>query len=221
MKKFRLQSATQRHVVKAIHQNTITVISGPAGSGKTLLSAWAAYQLLKDTDDETSSIKIVRLAAESCGERIGALPGGLEEKLGFMAGPIIDNLVHFCELGEINYMLSNNVIEIIPISHCRGRSFSNCVVICEEVQNLDANMVLTLITRIGPGARMILNGDPNQVDIPGRNGISWAISTLTGLDEVAICEMGLSDIARNPLIEKILERVSVSQPYRQQGYVYS
>lgn len=220
MKKFRLKSAVQRHVVRAIKENDITVISGPAGSGKTLLSAWTAFQLLKDDDDVTEGIKIVRLAAETCGERIGALPGDLDEKLGYMAGPIIDNMIHFCEPGDVKYMLEKGVIEIIPLSHCRGRSFSNCVVICEEVQNLDSLMVLTLITRIGPGCRMILNGDPNQSDIPGRNGIRWAINTLAGVEGVGLAEMGMEDITRHPIIGRILERVSIEHQYRQSGHVY-
>ena len=221
MKKFKLRSAVQRHVVKAIQQNDITLISGPAGSGKTLLSTWAAYQLLQDESDLTESIKVVRLAADTCGERIGALPGGLGEKLGYMANPIIDNLSCFCEAGQIKYMMEKEQIEIIPISHCRGRSFTNCVVICEEVQNLDPNMVLTLITRIGPGCRMILNGDPNQVDVPGRNGIRYAVNLLTGLEGVALCELGTDDISRHPLIVKILQRVSLEHSYREFGQVYS
>lgn len=86
---------------------------------------------------------------------------------------------------------------------------------------MDNNMVLTLLTRIGPGSRMVLNGDPNQVDIPGRNGIRWATQLLQGLDGVGIVEFGLDDIQRHPLITQILERVAVENPYRVEGHVWA
>jgi phosphate starvation-inducible PhoH-like protein len=219
MQKFQLRSPVQRHVVKAIKNNDITVISGPAGSGKTLLSIWAAYQLLKDESDVTERIVIIRLAAETCGEKIGALPGGLDEKLGYLANPIIDNLRQFLTDGEIRYMLEKNIIEVLPVSHARGRSFQNSVVIAEEIQNLDHAMVLTLVTRIAEGSRMVLNGDPNQVDVLGRNGIRYAINLMRGLEGVATAEMGLTDVHRHPLIAKILARVDVEHAYPEHGYV--
>lgn len=205
-KKFKPRSAMQRHAVRSIKENDITLLLGPAGTGKTLLSIWASYLMLRDKECPVEKIVIVRLAAETCGENIGALPGEIEDKLGHLAAPIVDNLGLFCKRGEIEYLIEQKKIEVVPVSHARGRSFMNAVILIEEIQNLTFDMVLTLLTRLGPGSKLVLNGDPAQVDIPGRNGVHHAKALLEGLDGVGYFEFTTQDIERHPLVRAIVER---------------
>lgn len=207
-KKFKPCSAQQRHVVKAIKNSSYTLITGPAGSGKTLLSLWAGTQLLNDPDDDINKIYIVRLAVETCGEKIGALPGMLEDKTKHLLGPIYDNLLLLFDEGKINYMIEKKVIEVLPVSHLRGRSLNNCFVLVEEVQNLNFSMVLTVLTRLGKNSKMVLNGDPTQTDVVGACGVSAAQTLLQDIPEVAFAMMSALDVQRNPLIEMILARAN-------------
>ncbi len=211
-KRFKPRSAQQRHAVRSIHENDITLLLGPAGTGKTLLSCWASYLMLRDKEHPIEKVVIVRLAAETCGESIGALPGEIEDKLGHLAAPIIDNLSLFIKKGEIEYLVENKKIEVVPVSHARGRSFMNCAVIIEEIQNLDFHMVLTLLTRLGPNSKLILNGDPAQVDIPGRNGVAYAQALLRDLPGVGYFEFTTEDIERHPLVRAIVERSQEINP---------
>jgi phosphate starvation-inducible protein PhoH and related proteins len=206
VKKFKPLSAQQRHVIRAIKNSEITLITGPAGCGKSLLSAWAGIQLLKDKESEIEKIYIVRLAVETCGENIGSLPGMLTDKTFHLLGPIYDNLLLFMNEGDINYLVEKKKIEVIPISHLRGRSLNNCFIIAEEIQNLNFHMVLTLLTRLGKNSKMVLNGDPNQPDVPGACGVIVAKNLLQDVQGVAVAEMSIQDVKRNPIIIEILKR---------------
>lgn len=221
-KRFRARSAAQRKAIKGIKSHSYTVLIGPAGCGKTLISCWAAHQLMADDENDIDRLVMVRLAAETCGESIGALPGELDEKLSYMAAPLVDNLVQFLPRSQVDFMLKKGEIEVIPVSHLRGRSFQNTVLILEEAQNLSNEMILTTITRLGEGSKLVINGDPNQVDIPGRNGIVYARDILQGFDDVCLAEFGLADVQRHPMVEKILSRVqhTLRYPYPQESTVW-
>jgi len=197
------RNAQQRRLQQSIHDNDITLVSGAAGTGKTLMSIQTLYRLFKKGD--INSIKIVRLVAETHGEKVGPVPGSLLDKLRDFAGPIVDNLLNVIKESELNYMFSHGQLEVIPVSRLRGRSFSYTGVLFEEVQNMDSDMVITCLTRIGENSKFVLNGDPYQIDFKGRNGISYAMRVCNDLENVGIIKFSDQHIERHPLIRPILE----------------
>lgn len=206
--RFKAASPAQRQALKSIHENEITLLTGVAGTGKSLIASYGAYQLLKSADSSIEKIVIVRLAAETCGERIGALPGELGDKLGYLAAPIVDNLSQIVSPGEVKYLFDKGQIEVVPVFHVRGRSFQDSAIIVEEIQNLDYPMVLTILTRLGFGSKMILTGDPVQTDIPWRTGVRHAQDLLRGLPGVGCFEFETVDVQRHPLVKAVLERAA-------------
>lgn len=133
----------------------------------------------------------------------------LDEKLNHLLGPLHDNLLLFMNEGEINYLIEKKKIEVVPVSHLRGRSLNNCFIIVEECQNLNFSMVLTTLTRLGNNSKMVLSGDTLQADVPGACGISVARTLLQDIEGVSFAHMTNKDIQRNPLIGKILERAEL------------
>lgn len=204
--KFELKSIFQRKTFNSIRQNDITALIGLAGSAKTLLSIYTAVRLLNNPESTISKIYIVRLAQETMGESIGALPGFLEEKLEFMIGPIIDNMSLFCTPTQIKKYLEDDLLEVIPVSHLRGRSLANSFVLVEECQNLDENMILTILTRIGLGSKLVFTGDPAQTDFNGRNGTVFLSNMLTDIPGCEVVTMPSTEIYRHPVIKNLLKR---------------
>ena len=218
--KFELKSARQREVFRAIKEKDVVLICGPSGSGKTLVSIWSGICLLNNVESTIQRIVVARLAADTCGEDIGALPGNKQEKLLHLAGPVIDNMTQFMNHQQAVGLFEQGIIEILPISHLRGRSFHNTFLIVEEIQNLDDTMVLTVLTRLSAGSKMVLNGDLNQVDIYGRRGVQVARQLLDGIPQAAVVELDAADIYRHPFVRAVVERAaklfhpSFSQPVK-------
>lgn len=196
----------QRRLVESICDNAITVVSGPAGSGKTLLSVQSLYQMYKRKDID--QILVIRLITDTFGEHLGALPGEKDEKLEHFLGPIVDNLSQFLPNSEVRALIDQKAIEAIPVSHCRGRSFFRKGIIIEESQNLTDEMCLCILTRIAKCSRMVFNGDPSQVDFKGRNGINYLKSLLLDLPDVGIIQMYNNEVIRHPIISHIVKRAS-------------
>mgnify|MGYP006426667111 CR=1 FL=1 len=201
---FQPRNSQQQKLLDSIYSNDITVVSGPAGSGKTLLSIQSLYRLYKQ--DKIRSIKVIRLIADTFGESLGALPGDSIEKLWDFAGPILDNLQQIIKEGELTDMFANKKIEIIPVSRVRGRSFNNAGVMIEEAQNMSKEMIIACLTRIGENSKFIVNGDPYQSDFYDRNGISYAIDLCQGLAQTGIIRFKDDDIVRHPIIKALLQR---------------
>lgn len=203
-KSFIPPNIAQKELVYSIMDNSITLISGSAGTGKTLFSVQTLYQLLKQ--NKINQILIVRLILENKYENIGALPGTEKDKLMPYLMPIIDNLELFLPQGEIDYLINRELIKVVPISFLRGRTFTEKGVIVEEAQNLNEHEILTIATRIGEGTKMIFNGDDSQSDLHSRNGINYLNQLFTDIDDIGIVEFDNSLITRHPVIEKILKR---------------
>lgn len=196
----------QKSLVESIYNNSITVVSGPAGSGKTLMSIQTLYKLYKAR--EIDQILVIRLIADTFGEHLGSLPGEKDEKLEHFLGPIKDNLDQFLPPGEVSALINQKVIEAIPVSHCRGRSFFRKGILIDEAQNMTHEMLLCLLTRLATQSRMVFNGDPMQVDFRGRNGIHYLNSLLDGLDDIGIIKLSSNEILRHPLLSSIINRAS-------------
>lgn len=198
------KNSQQQRLQDSIYSNSITVVSGAAGTGKTLISIQSLYRLYKKGDID--SIKVIRLISDTFGESLGALPGDTLEKLWDFAGPILDNLQQVIPQGELLTLFENKQIEVIPVSRVRGRSFNNCGVIIEEAQNLSNEMLIACLTRIGENSHFIVNGDPYQSDFFGRNGIEYAIKLCEGLPDTGVIRFSNSQIVRHPIIIQLLER---------------
>ena len=196
----------QQRLIDSINNNAITAVIGPSGTGKTLFSIQTLYKLMKS--GQIDQIFVIRLITETFGEKMGSLPGMKAEKLDPFMGPIKDNLMEFLPQGEIDYLLNNNKIEVLPVSFCRGRSFINKGVIIEESQNLTSDMIITIATRIGRNSKLVFNGDIKQTDFNDRNGVMYLKELFYNLEGAEIIEFFGHEIQRHPIINKILERAN-------------
>jgi phosphate starvation-inducible PhoH-like protein len=206
--KFEFKSIFQRRVFKEIKQNHITALIGPAGSGKTLLSIYTAINLINNPESSIKKVIVVRSAEETMGESIGALPGEIEDKLYYAIAPIRDNLEEFCTESQIKRYLEENTIQVIPVSHLRGRSLSNTFIIVEEAQNLEDKALLTILTRLGLGSKMTFTADPHQADIRGRNGTIFLRKMLEDVEGCGVVHMPMVEVYRHPVLPNILERAA-------------
>jgi len=205
----RPKDEAQRLLVNSIMNNSLTIVSGPAGSGKTLLCIQSMYTLL--VSGKIDKIIVIRLITETCQESLGALPGEKDEKMLPFLMPIVDNLSVFLPQNEISRLVDKGLIEIIPVSHCRGRSFINCGIVIEEAQNLSAEMALTILTRIGLGSHMVFNGDEGQIDIRGRTGLTHLKDLCFGLSDCGVINLTYNQVYRHPLVKEILRRVEMTK----------
>tara|TARA_Y100000593_G_C4288024_1_gene326642 strand:+ start:49 stop:804 length:756 start_codon:yes stop_codon:yes gene_type:complete len=210
------RSKGQTSYINSIEQNTITLCSGYAGTGKTLIAIGMAMKLYHNTDNKYSKIVVVRPAVEACGEQIGFLPGGLSDKMKPLVAPVVDNLRFFIsDEGYLSSLLEANssygapVIEVIPMGYLRGRTFNNCIVVFDEAQNASPPQMKLFLTRIGRNCKIIVEGDVTQSDRYKRreaNGLFDAISRLGDCPDVGIISLEAQDIQRSPIIASILER---------------
>lgn len=185
--------------------NHIIIASGSAGTGKTYLtSVWAVKQLHEGIIDK---LVLVRSNVEVLGEKsIGALPGTLIEKCMHLIAPIIDQLDMFFSRKEIEKMLENGTLEIIPLAHIRGRSLKNCIMILEEAQNTTKDSMLAVLTRIGENTKLLITGDTKQNDRGSNSGLVDFISKLQDKEIAGIAhvEFTKADIQRHVIISEIL-----------------
>ncbi len=208
--KIKPKTSGQEKYIASIENNTVTLYSGPAGSGKTLIATGMAMKFLQN-DSNINRILIVRPAIEACGESIGYLPGDLDDKMRPFAEPIFDNLRFFVkDEGYISALLTEKRIQISPMSHMRGRTFNNCVVIFDEAQNATCEQMKMFLTRLGHNCRAIVEGDITQSDIPGmvdtNNGLADAMKRLARCPNVGIVRLASKDIFRSKIVAAILKR---------------
>lgn len=200
----------QQKYIDSIENNTVTLCSGPAGSGKTLIATGMAMKYLQNGQN-INRILIVRPAIEACGESLGYLPGDLDDKMRPFAEPIFDNLRFFIkDEGYISGLLAEKRIQISPMSHMRGRTFNNCVVIFDEAQNATCEQMKLFLTRLGYNCKAIVEGDVTQSDIPGmrdtNNGLADAMKRLARCPSVGVIKLAVKDICRSKIVGDILKR---------------
>jgi phosphate starvation-inducible PhoH-like protein len=192
----------------SIEKNTITICNGLAGTGKSFVAVGMALKLFFDNECY-ERIVLVRPAVESGGETLGYLPGDLNEKMRPYLAPIHDNLKYFLKNKEQRGKLTNNgssIFDVIPLAYMRGRTLSQCVVIFDEAQNATVEQMKLFLTRIGEEVKVIIEGDLQQSDIGGRNGLYDAMGRLKGISDIGIVHMGIEDVVRSRLVKKILDR---------------
>ncbi len=203
----------QKQYLQSINDNEITICSGFAGTGKTLLAVGMAMGLYQK-DESYSKILIVRPAIEACNEKLGFLPGGINEKMRPLIQPIVDSLRFFIkDEGYLSTLLPNELgqspIEISSLAYMRGRTFNNCIVVFDEAQNSSPQQMKLFLTRIGDNCKVIIEGDVTQSDLsddPKENGLWDAINRLRGVKGIGIVALEKRDIVRSPIVARILER---------------
>jgi phosphate starvation-inducible PhoH-like protein len=199
----------QETYVEQIKIQDITICNGKAGTGKTLLAVGMALKLLQERPDKYNRIVMVRPAVTVKGEDLGFLPGDLEDKMKPFMMPMIDSLKFFMMNSDVISLMETGVIEISPISHMRGRTFNNCIIIFDEAQNSTFSQMKMVVTRIGFNTKLIIEGDVSQSDLDltenQSNGLRDAMVRFKGVDGVGICILNTRDIVRSPILNRIIE----------------
>jgi len=197
------RSINQRRYVEAIEQNDMVFGIGPAGTGKTYLAvAMAAAALLAK---KISRIVLVRPAVEA-GERLGFLPGSLQEKVDPYLRPLYDALYDLLEPERVDKMLERNVIEVAPLAFMRGRTINDAFIIMDEAQNTTSEQMKMFLTRLGNNAKAVITGDVTQIDLPNpkKSGLVEAIEILRGVDGIRFCHFEDGDVVRHLLVQRVV-----------------
>ncbi|MFN2459910.1 MAG: PhoH family protein [Candidatus Velthaea sp.] len=203
-KEIRPKTAGQRAFVASIEQNTLSFGIGPAGTGKTFLAIVMAMRALKNR--EVSRIILSRPAIEA-GEKLGFLPGDLKEKVDPYLRPLYDALGELIEDGTVQKYIERGTIEVAPLAYMRGRTLSDAYIILDEAQNATREQLKMFLTRLGAGAKMIVNGDVTQVDLPrgATSGLLDAERLFSDVDNIGIVQLDETDVVRHPLVGKIVQ----------------
>lgn len=199
----RPQTAGQREYVTCMEEHAVTFCTGPAGSGKTYLAIALAVRALQRR--EVAKIVLTRPAVEA-GERLGYLPGSLEDKIDPYLRPLFDALSSMVESETVPKLLESGALEVAPLAYMRGRTLNEAFVILDEAQNTTPEQMQMFLTRLGYDSRMVVTGDPTQVDLPhGRSGLNHARRVLAEVPEIGFAELDAADIVRNQLVSRIVD----------------
>jgi phosphate starvation-inducible PhoH-like protein len=201
------RSERQKEYVRALRQSDIVISAGPAGTGKTFLAVAVGLTLLLDKKIER--IILSRPAVEA-GERLGFLPGDMKEKVDPYLRPLYDSLYDLFDFDKIQKMIEVGDIEIAPLAFMRGRTLKNSFAILDEAQNATDTQIKMFLTRIGENSKIVINGDPSQIDLPQKNmsGLNRSKKLLGHLDEISVIDFDHSDVVRHPLVSKIVRAYS-------------
>jgi phosphate starvation-inducible PhoH-like protein len=199
------RSAMQAEYMRQLASKEIIFALGPAGTGKTYLAvAQAVSQLI------TGSVQrlILSRPAVEAGERLGFLPGDMKEKVDPYLRPLYDALYDCMPPEQVDRRIASGEIEIAPIAFMRGRTLSDAFVILDEAQNTTPEQMKMFLTRFGQGSRMVVCGDPKQIDIPGgheRSGLADAVGRVSGIEGISVTRFSAADVVRHPVVGRIVE----------------
>jgi phosphate starvation-inducible PhoH-like protein len=197
------RSPNQRKYVEAIEQGDMTFGLGPAGTGKTYLAVAMAVSALMAK--KVSRIILVRPAVEA-GERLGFLPGSLQEKVDPYLRPLYDALYDLLDQEKVDKLLERNVIEVAPLAFMRGRTLSEAFIIMDEAQNTTNEQMKMFVTRLGNGSKAVITGDLTQIDLPNpkKSGLLEALHVLNGVEGIRFCHFEDVDVVRHHLVQRIV-----------------
>lgn len=201
----RPRNQSQTEYYSKIEANKLIFGMGPAGTGKTFLAVLHAMKGFNEM--KYNQIILIRPAVEA-GEKLGFLPGNLEEKMDPFLNPIYDAMNEYWQDEKIQQMIETGQIKIVPLAFMRGRTFRNAAIIVDEAQNISEDQMKMLITRFGEGSKMIINGDLSQNDLP-KNVVSGLLKGIKlaklGLDTIDYHEFDVKDVVRDELVQTVLE----------------
>tara|TARA_B100002052_G_C15841621_1_gene580405 strand:+ start:557 stop:1561 length:1005 start_codon:yes stop_codon:yes gene_type:complete len=197
------RSEKQSEYIKALKENDIVMSLGPAGTGKSFLAVSVAITLLMEK--KIDRVILSRPAVEA-GEKLGFLPGDMKEKVDPYLRPLYDALYELFGADKIDKKIESGEIEIAPLAFMRGRTLKNCFAILDEAQNATETQIKMFLTRIGENSKLVVNGDPSQVDLINKthSGLIKSKNILKNLKEIKIIEFDHNDVVRHPLVSKII-----------------
>ena len=197
------RSLNQRKYVEAIEQSDMTFGLGPAGTGKTYLAVAMAVSAL--VAKRVSRIILVRPAVEA-GERLGFLPGSLQEKVDPYLRPLYDALYDLLDPAKVDKLLESNIIEVAPLAFMRGRTLSDAFIIMDEAQNTTTEQMKMFVTRLGNNSKAVITGDLTQIDLPNpkKSGLLDALNVLDGVEGIRFCHFEDTDVVRHHLVQRIV-----------------
>ncbi|MBR6761800.1 MAG: PhoH family protein [Oscillospiraceae bacterium] len=202
-KPVRPRTVGQKHYLEAIAKDTIVLGIGPAGTGKTYLAVAMAVKALKA--HEINRIILTRPAVEA-GEKLGFLPGDLQDKVDPYLRPLYDALYDMLGAENVQRDLEKGIIEIAPLAYMRGRTLDEAFIILDEAQNTTSEQIKMFLTRLGSGSKMVITGDITQIDLPdpGRSGLIEAMKVLKPIDGITIHQFSEKDVVRHHLVQDII-----------------
>ena len=202
-KQIKCKTLGQKQYVDAIKKNTVVFGVGPAGTGKTYLAVCMAVTAFKAKQAE--KIILTRPAVEA-GEKLGFLPGDLQEKIDPYLRPLYDALQELLGLETYARLMERGSIEVAPLAYMRGRTLSNAFIILDEAQNTTREQMKMFLTRMGEGSKMVVTGDITQMDLPDgkESGLVHATKILDGVEGVSVCKLTAKDVVRHPLVMRII-----------------
>jgi len=209
------RSINQRKYVEAIEQHDMVFGVGPAGTGKTYLAVAMAVSAMNAK--KVSRIVLVRPAVEA-GEKLGFLPGSLQEKVDPYLRPLYDALYDLLEPEKVDKMLEKNVIEVAPLAFMRGRTLNDAFIIMDEAQNTTIEQMKMFLTRMGNNSRAVITGDITQIDLPNprKSGLVDAINVLEGVEGIKFCHFEDGDVVRHALVQRIVRAYDAAKPQQQE-----
>ncbi|MFO1184824.1 MAG: PhoH family protein [Bauldia sp.] len=198
------RTPVQDAYIRAIAEHELTFGIGPAGTGKTYLAVAFAAALLER--GEVARIILSRPAVEA-GERLGFLPGDMREKVDPYLRPLYDALDDMMAPEKVERGIQSGIIEVAPLAFMRGRTLANAAIILDEAQNTTPMQMKMFLTRLGESSKMIVTGDPTQIDLPAgqKSGLTEALGLLSGVEGIAQVRFGESDVVRHPLVARIVK----------------
>ena len=202
-KPIKAKTVGQQHYMKAIQQNTITLGFGPAGTGKTYLAVAAAVAAFRERT--VNRIILTRPAVEA-GERLGFLPGDLQNKVDPYLRPLYDALYDMLGPETFQKYQERGSIEVAPLAYMRGRTLDDSFIILDEAQNTTKEQMKMFLTRLGFGSKIVITGDVTQIDLPSdkTSGLKDAIRVLEGVKDIAVCRLTSADVVRHALVQEII-----------------
>ena len=201
------RSEKQKNYIRALKESDIVISAGPAGTGKTFLAVAVALTMLLEKKIER--IILSRPAVEA-GERLGFLPGDMREKVDPYLRPLYDSLYDLLDFEKIQKKIEVGDIEIAPLAFMRGRTLKNSFAILDGAQNATDTQIKMFLTRIGENSKIVINGDPSQIDLPNKtmSGLNRSKKLLGHLKEISVVDFDHTDVVRHPLVSKIVKAYS-------------
>jgi len=198
------KTPNQRDYLQIMQNKTLTISVGPAGCGKTYLAVAAAVVAL--TSHQVERIILTRPAVEA-GEKLGFLPGDLQQKVDPYLRPLFDALTDMLGVEKMNNLMEQGLIEIAPLAYMRGRTLNDAFIILDEAQNTTRAQMKMFLTRLGFSSRMVVTGDATQIDLPHHqhSGLLHALKVLADVEAIGICKLTAHDVVRHQLVESIVQ----------------
>lgn len=199
----RAKTFRQRQYIQDIRKHDLTFCIGPAGTGKTYLAVVVAVQAL--LNNQVEKLILTRPAVEA-GEKLGFLPGDLQQKVNPYLRPLYDAIYEFIDQEKVPSLMERGVIEVAPLAYMRGRTLNHAFVIVDEAQNTTPAQMKMVLTRLGFRSRMVITGDTTQTDLPlnQKSGLAVALQVLKNVEGIGFCEFTQKDVVRHPLVQRIV-----------------